>query len=213
MARDDGRGSRDGAGREAVDAFERLFRSSTANAAVAWVFVGILGVGLVETALDGDLQWLVFVATVGVIVVVPAVAYRDWRVMLPAELLVLALLPILVRGLFGGQVGTFASYVSIAGLALIVTVELHMFTELKVSQWFAVSFVVLTTMASVAAWTVVRWQLDRHFGTAYLTTNEALMREWLSVALAGVAAGVLFDAYFRRRDRQLRRAIARVVWG
>lgn len=194
------------------DAIERLFRSSTGNAVFAWVLVGILAVGLIETALDGDLQWLVFVATVGVIVVVPAVAYRDWRVMLPAELLVLALLPILVRGLFGGQVGTFAAYLSLAGLALIVTVELHMFTELKVTQWFAVSFVVLTTMASVAAWTVVRWQFDRHLGTAYLTTNEALMREWLSVMLAGLAAGVLFDAYFRRRDRQLRRAIGRVVW-
>jgi hypothetical protein len=58
---------------------------------------------------------------------------------------------------------------------------------------------------------VLRWNLDRRFGTSYLSTNDALMAEWLSVTVAGLAAGVLFDAYFRRRDRQLRRTIRRVV--
>ncbi len=127
------------------------------------------------------------------------------------ELLVLATLPILVRGLFGGSVGTFAAYLAVAGLALLITVELHMFTSLQVTHWFAITFVVLTTLASVAAWTMLRWNLDRVFGTSYLSTNEALMTEWLSVTVAGLAAGVLFDAYFRRRDRQLRRALRRVV--
>lgn len=181
------------------------------NALLAWAMVGVLGLVFVESVLDFDLQWFVFVLVVAAIVLLPAAAYRDWRVMLPWELLVLALLPILARGLFGGSVGTFASYLAVAGLALIVTVELHMFTSLSVTHWFAVAFVVLTTLAAVAAWTILRWNLDHMFGTAYLSTNEVLMEEWLSVALAGVAAGIIFDSYFRRRDRQLRRTIRRVV--
>lgn len=192
---------------EPEDILERLFRSGRTNALLSWLLVGVLALVFVESALDFDRQWLVFVAVAGVIVLVPPIAHGDWRVMLPWELLALALLPILVRGLSGGELGTFAYYLSIAGLALVVTVELHMFTSLSVTHWFAVVFVVMTTMASVAAWSVVRWNFDRLLGTSYLTTNEALMAEFVWVTIAGFAAGVLFDAYFRRRDRRLWRAI------
>jgi hypothetical protein len=37
------------------------------------------------------------------------------------------------------------------------------------------------------------------------------MTEWIYVTLAGVAAGALFVAYFRRRDLRLRRALRWVV--
>ena len=131
--------------------------------------------------------------------------------MLPWELLVLALFPILVRGLFGGTLGTVATYVALAGLALLVVVELHTFNTLRVTHWFAVVFVVLTTLAAVAAWTVFRWNADRFLGTSYLVDNETLMTEWLYVTLAGVVAGLLFDGYFRRRDQWLWRAIRRVI--
>ncbi|MEF8973552.1 MAG: hypothetical protein V5A15_01575 [Haloarcula sp.] len=193
------------------DTFERLFRDGRTNAIIAWVLVAILTAVFVESVLEADYPWILFVSVVGFVVLVPPVAFREWRVMLPWELLVLALLPILVRGLVGGTVGTFASYLSLAALALLVIVELHMFTELTLTHWFAIGLVVLTTLAAVAAWTVFRWNADRFLGTTYLTTNDALMTEWLYVILAGLAAGVLFDGYFRRRDRRLWRAIRRTV--
>jgi len=154
-----------------------------------------------------------------VIVLIPPVAYREWRMMLPWELLTLALLPIWVRALFGGELGTFGYYLSVAGLALIVTVELHMFTSVRFTHWFAVLLVVLTTLASVAAWSVVRWTLDQQLGTQFLigpettqeAANAALMGEFLWITQAGLFAGVLFDAYFRGRGRQLRRRLGAVV--
>ncbi|UHH25155.1 hypothetical protein [Halobacterium noricense] len=195
----------------AEDVLERLFRDSWTNAVLAWLLVAVLALVFADSVLDFDRQWMVFVAAAGAIVLVPAVAFREWRVMLPWELLVLALLPILVRGLFGGTVGTFATYFALAALALVVVVELHLFTALEVTHWFAVVLVVLTTLASGAAWAVVRWNFDQFLGTSYLTDNYALMMEFVWVTLAGFAAGVLFDAYFRRRDRWLRRALSRVV--
>jgi hypothetical protein len=205
-------------GRAAEDALARLFRSSRANAILSWLLVAALVGVFVESVLTLDRSWIVFVAATGSIVLLPPAAYRNPRVMLPWELLVVALLPILVRGLVGGDLGTFASYVAVAGLALIVTVELHTFTELRVTHWFAVAFVVMATMASVAAWTVVRWTFDRYLGTSYLAlgatpgaANEALMIEWLWVTVAGLAAGLLFDSYFRQRGRRLRRRVRRVI--
>lgn len=188
-----------------------LFRSGRRNAALTWAMVVVLGLVLVESLVEFDLQWIAFVGSVTVLVVVPPVAHRDWRMMLPWELLALASLPILVRGLFGGEVGVFAAYLSVAGLALIAVVELHTFTHLGVTHWFAVVLVVLATMAAAAGWAILRWLLDRYAGTAYLTTNEALMYEFIWVTVAGFAAGLLFDAYFRRRESVARRAIARVI--
>jgi len=193
------------------DRLARLFRSGRTNALIAWAMVAVLVGVFVESFLGFDLRPMALVAAITGIVVAPAVAARDPQVMLPWEVLGLALLPILVRALLGGELGTFATYLAIAALALIITVELHMFTSLRVTHWFAVLFVVLTTMATAAAWTVLRWNADRLLGTEYLATNEALMMEWIYVTLAGVAAGVLFDAYFRRRGARLRRAIRRVV--
>lgn len=193
------------------DVLERLFRDGLVNAVLSWILIGVLVSVFIESVLDFDRPWIVFIAVSGVIVLIPPVAYREWRVMLPWELLVLALLPILVRGLFAGQLGIFASYLAIAGLALIITVELHMFTSLQVTQGFAGGFVVLTTLASVAAWAIVRWNFDQFLGTSYLSTNDALMAEFLWVTLTGVVAGGLFDGYFRRRDRQLKRVLWRVI--
>ena len=193
------------------DRIARLFRNGRTNALFAWAMVAVLAGVFVESLLDVDLLSLAIITALGAVVLAPPVSARDWRVMLPSELLVLALLPVLVGALLGGELGTFATYVSLAAVALVITVELHMFTSLRVKPWFAVVLVVMTTMATAAAWAILRWNADRLLGTNFLTTNEALMIEWIYVTLAGIAAGVLFEAYFRRRGRQLRRAIWRVV--
>jgi len=193
------------------DRIARLFRNGRTNALFAWAIVAVLVGVFAESLLDGDLISMAIITGLAAVVLAPAVSARDWRVMLPSELLVLALLPVLVGALFGGELGIFATYVALAALALVITVELHMFTSLRVTPWFAIVLVVMTTMATAAVWGILRWNADRLLGTNFLTTNEALMIEWIYVALAGIAAGVLFEAYFRRRGRRLRRAIWRVV--
>lgn len=198
---------------EAVDGgwAVRLFRSGRTNALIAWSMVAVLAATFLGSLLEFDLLSMALTAAVVAVVVAPAVAARDPRAMLPWELLALALLPVLVRALFGGDLGVFAVYLAIAALALVITVDLHMFTSLRVTNWFAVVLVVMTTLGTAAVWSILRWNLDRRYGTSYLTTNEALMVEWIYVTLAGFVAGILFDAYFRRRGVQLRRMIGQVV--
>ena len=189
----------------------QLFRNGRANAAVAWAMVAVLAGVFVESLLVFDLLSMALTGAIAALVVAPSVAARTPRAMLPWELLALALLPILVRVLLGGDLGVFATYLAIAALALVITVELHMFTTLRVTRWFAVVLVVMTTMATAAVWTVLRWNADRLYGTAYLTTNEALMIEWIYVTLAGLVGGALFAVYFRRRWLRLRHTFRRVV--
>lgn len=204
---------------ERPDALARLLREGRLNAVVAWTLVAVVAVVFVESVFDRDLAWIVFVAGTALIVLIPPVAARSWWAMLPWELLALALAPILTRGLVGGEVGTVGVSLSVAGFALIVAVELRVFSSLRLTRWFAVVFVVCATLASAGAWAIVRWTLDRWIGTTLLAdpagsadaANDALMIEFLWVTLAGLGAGLLFEVYLSRRDRQLRRRIEAVI--
>jgi len=198
---------------------DHLFRETSVNALISWLLVAVLGGALLESALEFDLGWTFFIGVTTAIVLVPPVITRTWRLMPPWELLVFATVPILLRAVFGGEVGAFTSSLAVAGLALVVTAELHLFTPLRLTHWFAVAFVVLTTLASAAAWAIVRWTLDRWLHTKLLinptntqdAANAALMNEFLFATLAGVLAGVLFDAYGTSRGERLRRRFRTVT--
>lgn len=196
---------------EVAATLDRLVRDGRANAALAWAVLGVVVAVFVESALGADYRWVAVSGVTAAVAVAPAAGARSPRVMPPWEVLGLAASPVLVRALVGGTVGTFAAYLALAAVALLAVVELQTFTALRVTEWVAVLVVVATTLAATAVWTVVRWSADRLLGTAYLTTNEALMTEWVYVLAAGVAAGVLFESYFARRDRAVRRLLARLV--
>ncbi|MCL9813938.1 hypothetical protein [Natranaeroarchaeum aerophilus] len=194
------------------DILESLFNDNRLNAIIGWTFVAILGIVLLESVLDLDLQWIAFTAATAGIVLVPPVVHRSPYVMLPWELLLLATLPIVVRALeLSALSNTFATYLSIAALALIVTVELHLLTWMRITDWFAVVLTVTATLAAAGLWTILRYNMDVYLGTEFLTTNEALMIEWIWVTLAGIVAGVMFNLYFRPRSRRLRRKFGQVM--
>lgn len=67
----------------ATDALEQLFRDGRTTVIVAWLLIGVLLSGFVESLLDVDPQWIVFVAVAGVVVLLPPNVYKDWCVMLP----------------------------------------------------------------------------------------------------------------------------------
>lgn len=168
------------------------------NAALSWLLVAFIGVAVIESVLGGDLLWAGFAIVVAGLALVPAVSYRSPRVMLPWEVLVLAILPLLGRS-FATVAFTsrIATYLSVAALALIVAVELHVFTPVRMTHGFAIGFVVLATMASAGLWTVVQWLSDAYLGTAFIAGNDQAMWGFVWATVAGLAAGVIFDLYFR----------------
>lgn len=108
----------------------------------------------------------------------------------------LAALPIVGYAFGDGDVSDFAVYLSVAVLALIVTLELQLLTAVEMNTRFAVFFVV-ATMATAGIWGVVRWVADIYLGTGFLSGLNALMWEFV----VSTAAGVVFEFYFHRRGR------------
>ncbi|WP_135363356.1 hypothetical protein [Halosimplex halophilum] len=192
-----------------------LLTDTRVNAGAAWVLVGVVGLVCIESVATGDLLWAAFAATVGVVVALPALVRRNPRAMPPAEVVLLAGLPVVGRAVATLQVtSTVATYLSIAAFALLVAVNLHLFTPVEMSVGFAVLFVVVTTLGAAGLWALARWGSDVHLGTTLLldpgpdgvlsdadleTIEHELMVEFVGSGIAGLVAGLVFRFYVKRR--------------
>ncbi|WP_238993937.1 hypothetical protein [Halobellus captivus] len=196
-----------------------VVESRRLNAVLAGTILLFLAVATVGQALSGDYEWAGFTLAVLAIGLVPLIARRSPTAMLPWEVVSLAALPIVIRALVAGESvggmtfsGRIVTYVAVAAVALLIAVELDVFTAVKMNHRFAVVFVVVTTMAAAGIWAVVRWLSDVLLGTRFLydgrpehVIEEAMMWDFVAATVAGVFAGVLFEYYFRRHARLVRR--------
>lgn len=187
---------------------ERLLRDERLNAGLAWAITAVVVATAAGSLLTGDLLWAAFAAAVTALIVLPPIAFRSPRTMLPWEVLMLAALPVLGRSLATFEVSNqIATYLSVAALALIIAVELHAFTTVRMTPGFAVAFVAIATMAVAGVWAVVRWSVDIWLGTEFLAAlgpteaaiERAIMLEFVASTVAGVVGGLVFEFYVRRR--------------
>lgn len=189
-----------------------FLRDTKTNMYLSWLLTLSIVAVLIESALDFDILWILFSSLMTFVIILPALVYREHHIMLPWEVLLIGSIPVIVRTLeISILANQIATYTAMAALALIIAVELHIFTEIDFNHSFAVLFTVISTLALVGIWSVIQYLLDLYMSTSFLTTNEALMRDFLNATVAGVFAGVLFDTYFRRRDRQFRKLIQKVI--
>lgn len=181
---------------------EGLIADGRTNATVAWVLiVVIVGIGLAEL-LTGGILWMTFAATLVALAVLPPVAFRSAHAMLPWEVLLLAALPVLGMAINADRLtGHFAAYLSVAAIALVLAVELHSFTTVRMTPSFAVVLVIVGTMAAAGLWALLRWSAEKTLGIPFMAGHDAVMWEFVYSALAGLGAGVVFELYFRRLAR------------
>lgn len=196
-----------------------LLNDARLNALLGWALVGFMGLVGIESLLDGDWVWVVVATFVVALAVIPPVVYRDEKVMLPWEVLLLVMLPLLGRSLFPvGLIADVAAYLSVAAVALVIAVELDVFTPVRMTTWFAVFFVGIATMATAGTWAAIQWLSDVYLGTTLIYPSpppvpeavdqaalEDLMWDFVAATIAGFLAGLIFALYFRERaDARLR---------
>jgi hypothetical protein len=90
-------------------------------------------------------------------------------------------------------------------MALMLAVQLDLFTPVRMNDRFAVLFVVVATTAAAGIWALSQWLSDIYLGTGFLlgrgdphAVETALMWDFVAATIAGVVSGVLFEFYFRR---------------
>lgn len=187
---------------------DQLLRDAGVNAAIGWALAAVMTATAGVAVLTGNILWGGFAIAVVVIALIPPAVSRSARVMLPWEVLLFAGLPILARSVLPvPEAGLWTTYFSVAALALIVAVELHLFTPVRMSPGFAILFVTVTTIAVAGVWAVVRWLSDLYLGSHLLLLEgipdheieRALMIEFVVATVIGLLAGVVFEFYVRRQ--------------
>lgn len=156
--------------------------------------------------LDGNLTWSAYSFSILALVFIPPLFLRDYTALVPFEVLVYLAIPFTLKGM---ELGFLAShtlnYLSAAGVALLLVTELDTYTSFRTTPGFAIWMVSLTTVAIAGFWAVSRWLSEIYLGTAFNVTENSLMWEFSAALLAGIVAGKIFELYFRRRDRRLRK--------
>lgn len=191
-------------------ALARVLHDSRLNAIICWVLIGLVALLAAASVIEGELLSAGFAVAIVALAVVPPLGFRSAEAMLPWEVLVLAALPVLGRTVVvvtGLGTGRISTYVSVVAIALIVAVELHVFTAVRMNTRFAVAFVVLTTMAAAGLWAVARWVPDVLFGTTFIlkpgveesVIEHRLMLDFVASTVVGLVGGAVFQWYFRQQ--------------
>lgn len=179
---------------------EDLLAAERRNAIAAWLLVALAAAAWIGGVFVTGLLWSVFALVIVALSVLPPIVYRSRYVMLPWEVLALAALPLIGLAIGTERFSTpLFAYLAVAAVALVIVVELDSFTSIRMSPGFAIGLVVVATMAAAAAWELLQWYVAIGLDRTYDTTNDEMMIEFLYSALAGLAAGVTFRTYFRRR--------------
>jgi len=175
---------------------DSVLRDEPANGVLGWG--STVGVGLVAlvNALRGDLVWAGLSLLVALVIVLPPLSSREWTVMVPWPLPVVAALALASHT--AGWYPEWAGYLALSSFALVVVLDLDVFTSAEFSRRFAVAFVVMTTMAVQGLWSVAQFYSDRWLGTAYLTTQTELQWDFVAVTVVALVFGGLFELYAER---------------
>ncbi len=165
----------------------------------------------IREGLSASYRWFFFTTIALALMVAPAAALLDPYALPPWELLALTAIPVVDAVILNETViSPIAVYLAVAAVALIVAVDVHQFTAVRMNRWFAVTLVVIATLAVGAIWNIVQWIADVWLGTSYLigersqdTANFAMMIDFVYATLAGFLAGILFTGYLRYRSLTL----------
>ena len=188
-----------------TDRLAALFVESSRNTTLSWMLIVVLCATLLGGIALERYEPILFSVVAIAIVVTPAIAFRDPTVMPPWYFIGLICFPVLWET-FASQPLAMAIVpnVALATLGLLLAVELHRFTSLRLVPWFAVVLTVLFTLAMAGLLSILRWSADVMFGTMFLldgrsqdAINAAVMIEFAYATVAGLFAGAVFYLYFR----------------
>lgn len=173
-----------------------LVQNETTNAVLVWGLLAVVLLVASLSVLTDAAPWGVFAVVVIVLVALPAILTKDWKVMTPWPLCLFVTIPVAVRAL--GFFPELSGYVAISGLALVSVVEINSFTDVEMSRRIAVLFAALTTLAFQSWWIVGQYYFDRWLGTDFLQSQTELQWDLVAVTMVTLVMGGLFLWYFDR---------------
>lgn len=171
-----------------------------------------------------DLLWAAFGIFALSLYVLPIIMTRDPFRAVPWEMTLLLSIPMLLHISEGSEIfseniawwddmTSLAMAFSLSTLGFLLTIELEMFTEVRMNRPLSIFFVFMFTLAISGFWYLGEFIGDSLFGTDNLTTNDAVMDGLLWTMIGGVLMGIVYGAYTKTMSKERRQALGMIhLW-
>jgi len=188
------------------------------EAELSWIASLVLFFATIYTATIFDILWVAFGIGAISLYILPILSMRDPFRALPWEMTILLAAPMLLHISEGSRAlseslswwSDFTSVAfafSLATLGFILTVELQMYTDVRMNRPFAVFFVIMFTMGVAGFWFVGEYIGDLVYGTSHLGTNADAMRSMVWILVGGLMMGFVYDLYIRAMSESRRETL------
>lgn len=188
------------------------------EAELSWVASLVLFFATVYSLLKMDVLWVVFGIAALSLYMLPIVTMRSPFRALPWETTILLSAPMLLhlasksRALnehlhWWDDFTSLAFAFSIATLGFLLTIELQMYTSVRMNRPFAVFFVIMFTLAVSGFWQIGEFLGDRVYGTHYQGSNSDVMTTLVWNLIGGIVMGFAYDLYLRSMSEKRRTAL------
>ncbi len=195
--------------------FSKQSRERRLESEASWVGGLVLFLATVYSLLQFDVLWVIFGITVLTLYMLPIVSLRDPFKALPWEMTLLMAAPMIIRISAGSRtlsegiswwddLTSLAFAFSISTIGFLLTVEMQIYTSVRMNRAFAVFFVVVFTLAVGGFWQIGEFAGDRIYGTDYQGDNTDVMMTLVWNLIGGVIMGFVYDLYLRAMSEKRR---------
>ena len=178
------------------------------EAGLSWIASLVLFFSTVYAILKVDVMWIVFGVTAICLYVLPIVTTQNLSRALPWEMTMILATPMLLhisagarslndRFAWADDLTTLAFALSLATIGFLLTVELEMYTSVRMNRPFAVFFVIMFTLGASGFWEVGEYIDDEVFGSSYLKSNDDAMTTLLWTSIGGILMGLFYALYLK----------------
>lgn len=178
------------------------------EAEVSWACSLVLLALTIYAIYKFDVLWAVLGIASLALYLLPILSMLDPFKAIPWEITVILAAPMILHYSGSSQAltqnvgwwGDFSSLAlafSLSTIGFLMTVELQMYTNVRMNRPFAVVFVILFTLAAAGFWEVGLYLGDLHYGTHHQGTNEDVMMTLVWVLVGGILMGLFYTLYLR----------------
>jgi len=193
-------------------------REQILEAEVSWISSLLLFFCTVYSLLRMDVLWVFFGITALSLYVLPIVTMRNPFKALPWEMAILLSAPLILHLAarshalnehlhWWDDFTSVAFAFSLATIGFLLTVELQMYTQVKMNRAFAVFFVIMFTLAIAGFWQIGEFVGDKVYGTNIQGDNTAVMTTLVWNLIGGIIMGIVYDLYLRAMSERRRTAL------
>lgn len=199
-------------------------RQRVIEAQASWIASLVLFFSTVYAVLNLDVLWIVFGITALSLYILPIVSMLDPFKAIPWEITILLSLPMLLHISGGSQtmdeqfawwddLTSLAFAFSLSTIGFLLTVELDMYTSVRMNRPFSLFFVVMFTLSASGFWMLGEYIGDELFGTESLLSNDSVMRQFLWILIGGIIMGFVYAAYTKAMSERRQRTLGIMnVW-